>query len=100
METSLCSGQWEKLLLVYFAFPSLALNTTNYEVLELEGRGHDDVDDDASMQEKSLSSGHLIPCIMTTSVKKIWWVIAVGDYLLRGPEDPICQPDPPFREVC
>jgi len=66
----------------------------------VEGQSMDDVDYGPSRPDVWPRSGKPAPCTMTTSTRKKRWVIVVGDSLLRGTECPVCQPEPPFREVC
>ena len=60
----------------------------------------DDVDDGPSTPEVLPTSERPTPYITTTSTRKKKWVMVVGDYLLRETDGPICQTDPPLREVC
>ena len=71
-----------------------------YEALEGEGQSMEDGDDSLSTPEVSPRSEECTSRINTTSTRKKRQVIAVGDSLLRGTEGPICQTDPPLREVC
>ena len=60
----------------------------------------DDVDGSPSSPEAMPRAERLTPCIMTTSTRKKSSVVVVGDSLLRSTEAPICQTNPPLREVC
>lgn len=86
MEISPCSGQWEKLFLVYLPLPL----HNRYKALELKGQGHDEVNDGTSIQEESTRSGQLIPLHHDNLhlKKKKPWVIAVGDQSLILPTRP------------
>lgn len=55
---------------------------SRFEVLDLDGQGHDEVENDPSIFEESPRSGQPVPHIMTISMKKKWQVI-IGNSLLR-----------------
>jgi len=60
----------------------------------------DDVDDGPSTPEVLPRSERPTPYIMTTSTRKKRKVIVVSHSHLRATEGPVCQTDPPLREVC
>lgn len=68
-----------------------------YEVLDFEGQAAEN--GEAALPGGSPRSGQSIRQITATITKKKRRVIVEGDSLLRGIEDPVCQPHPSHREV-
>lgn len=52
------------------------------------------------MLDESPRLGQPIPCIVTTSMMKKWWVLFWSVSLLGGTEGLICQPELRFRQIC
>lgn len=68
----------------------------SYETPELEGQGHDEVDDDPSMQKESPRSGQLSQSITTISMRKKLQVIAVSKSLMNGESRSVLLTRPAF----
>jgi len=71
-----------------------------YEYLVVEDWSLDDTGVNPPAPVELWRTENLTPCITSTSTRKKRRVTVVGDSLLRGREGPICQADPPHRDVC
>jgi len=74
--------------------------SNRYGALECEGPATEDVGEGEAPARGLPRMSQTAPCITTASAKKKSRIIVIGDSLLRGTEDPICQLDPSHREVC
>lgn len=45
-------------------------------------------------------ASQLTACITTTFIKKDRRIMVIDDSPLRGTENPVCQADPPHRDIC
>ncbi|XP_066858120.1 uncharacterized protein [Anser cygnoides] len=80
------------------ASPSQVPVHNRFEALELERPVGEDVF--KSPPRRLPRARKSTPCLKTAFTKKERRVIVVGDSLFRGPEGPVCRPDPTCREVC
>lgn len=99
------SGEWKWVSVWGRWIPSWPISllqvplNSRYEFLESENQGNENVDEDPSRLEGLSRAGQANPHIKTYSIKKIRRVVVIGDSLLRGMEDPVCQPHPAHKEV-